>query len=82
MTLQFTCGNPDSPVSGQTEFVHKSLKGILINFIIVNNVPENQLNPNPDFEHNYIEGKIKRGENTWSIGDKLIVDYTPCKNCN
>lgn len=78
----YTCGIGDGPISGQSIFTAKFLKNCLVNFIIVNNTPENQLDPNPDFQHNYIYGTIDRGTNVWSAPDKLIIDYTPCKNCN
>lgn len=77
----FVCGVLDGPVNGQTEFISEFLGNCLVNFLLVNNVPENQLNPSPDFEHKYAERKIVRS-NPWITGDKLTVDYTPCKNCN
>jgi len=79
MTRQYVCGaTTDSPQNGQTTFTAEFLKECFVNFLIINNVPENQLNPSPDFTHNYLEGKITRG-NPWVTGDKLIIDYTPCK---
>lgn len=77
---QFTCGVADGPINGQTEFIADFLGKCFVNYLLVNNVPENQLNPTCDFTHSYAEKKIKRG-NPWVTGDKLIVDYTPCNNC-
>lgn len=79
-TKQFVCGNTDSPIAGQTVFESSFLKECLVDFIVVNNAIETQLNPLPDFTHNYIEGKITRN-NGWQIGDKLVVNYISCKNC-
>lgn len=80
--LQFTCGVDDGPVAGSTIFTAKFLKTCLVNFIIVNNAVENQQEPTPDFNHSYVSGKISRGTNIWQVADKLIIDYTPCKNCD
>jgi hypothetical protein len=80
-TKQFTVGQPDAPNPGSTIFQHEFLRSCLVNFIIVDNVPENQLKPNPDFRHSYVEGEIDRSPNIWVIGNKLIIDYSPCENC-
>lgn len=79
MTQQFVCGDSGCPVSGQTLFFADFLKNAIVNFIIVNNAIENQLAPGCGFTHNYVQGCIDRSPNTWSTGDKLIVDYNKCK---
>lgn len=79
MTYQAICGEPNGPTAGQTTFQADFLKTCFVNFLIIDNIPENQLDPSGDFSHNYVEGKIKR-TNIWVLGNKLIVDYTPC-NC-
>ncbi len=73
-SLQYTCGEPNGPVPGQTTFTSEDLKMIFIRDIIVNNANENQLEPTPDFSHNYIMGKLGRGTNQWTLGDKLTVN--------
>lgn len=79
-TKQYTAGaNPESPVNGQTVFEADFLKTCFVNYIIVNGSIETQLDPSPDFIHNYIHGKITR-TNPYITGDKVIIDYTPC-NC-
>jgi len=82
MTRQFVCGDPDGPVAGQTIFKARFLKDVFVNFIIVNNVTENQLEPSPGFIHSYVKGEISRGANPWITGDKLIIDFTKCKLCD
>ena len=72
MTIQFTVGSQGSPQVGQTEFVSDDLKWVFIESIEVNKISENQLCPNPDFSHNYVEGKIKRN-NPFILGDKVII---------
>lgn len=79
---QFVCGNSGAPVAGQTLFQSEFLKGVLVDYIIVNNVNENQLNPSPDFTHDYVEGIVSRGSNTWQLADKLIIVYSECLKCN
>lgn len=80
---QYTVGiSPDGPTVGQSIFRAEFLGECFVNFIIVNNANENQLNPDPDFSHNYLEKTITR-TNTYLVNDKLIIDYTPsCSNCN
>lgn len=78
----YTCGIGDGPVAGQVTFTASFLKECQVNFIIVNNVPENQTEPNPDFQHSYVYGTINRGSNAWDTADKLTIDYTTCKNCD
>lgn len=81
MTKQYVCGaTPDSPQNGQTTFTAKFLEECFVNFLIVNNINETQLPPSPDFTHSYITGTITR-VNPWVTGDKLVIDYTPCKTC-
>lgn len=80
-TKQFVCGeNAESPVNGQTIFNADFLGNCQVNFLLVNNIPENQLEPSADFTHSYVQKQIKR-TNAWITGDKLIIDYTPCKDC-
>lgn len=81
MTFQTTCGAANGPSPGQNTFTSELFGKCLVNFLIVNNVPENQLNPSPDFSHNYTEKCITR-TNPWILGDKIIVDYTPIKTCD
>lgn len=83
MTQQFVCGaTSDSPVNGQINFTADFLKNCFVNFLIVNNINETQLAPSPDFTHSYVMGTLVRS-NPWVTGDKLVIDYTPCKcqNC-
>jgi hypothetical protein len=81
MVKQFTCGVGNGPVAGQSIFQAEFLKNCIVNFIIVNNIPENQLNPSPNFKHSYVEGTIDRSPNVWFVSDKLIIDFEPCNNC-
>lgn len=79
MTRQFVCGASGScPVNGQTTFTSDFLLNSFVNFIIVNNINETQLDPSPDFSHSYVTGTLVRS-NPWVTGDKLVVDYSPCK---
>lgn len=79
-TKQYTVGSSlKSPLNGQTEFESDFLKSCQVDFIVVNNIIETQLNPNPDFVHNYIEGKLIR-KNPFQTGDKVVIVYSKC-NC-
>lgn len=79
-TQQFVVGNAGAPIAGSTIFQADFLKNSIVHFLLVDNVPENQLNPNPDFKHNYIEGTIDRAPDVWTIGNKLIVVYSDCNS--
>jgi hypothetical protein len=80
-TLQVVCGEKSAPVAGQTTYQNDLLKNVIVHFIIVNNVPENGLEPSPNYAHNYLSGLLDRFPNRWSIGDKLIVFYSKmCSN--
>lgn len=78
-TKQFTVGNGDGPIPGQTIFKADFLKNVFVDYLIVDNINESQLLPTPNFTHNYVEGVIDRMSNPWVIGNKLIVVYSECK---
>ena len=80
MTFQFTVGDSGGPTAGTSTFESTLLKWIFINDITINNGVQNQLEPNPEFTHNYVQGRLKLGNNNeWKLGDKLIIDYDKCK---
>lgn len=81
MIEQFVCGDADGPIPGQTVFTHSCLRDALVDYIIVNNSPENQLEPTPGFSHNYIKGELNRSPNVWALSDKLIIHLREC-NCS
>lgn len=78
--LQTSVGVEGGPVVGQTTYRHPKLEGAIVQFIIVDNVVENCIEPQPDFTNNPIAGEIKRN-NVWAIPNKLIVVYSPNCNC-
>lgn len=77
-SYQFVCGDSDGPVAGQTKFKADFLKRVFVNFLIVDNAIENQLEPSPAFKHNYVQGELDRSPNVYTTGDKLIIDYDEC----
>jgi len=78
---QFVSGQNESPQVGQTVFKSDFLKNVVVHFLIVDNVPEHQLNPDPCFRHNSAEGTIDRAPNIWTLNNKLIVVYSECEKC-
>lgn len=78
MTKQYVVGNAGCPIPDQTTFVSDDLKDVLVDYIILNNNNLNQLTPNPDFTHSYVEGKITMSTITFALLDKLIVVYKKC----
>jgi len=79
MTLQIVCGNTNAPIPGTVSYQSDLLRYAIVEFLIVNNSPENCLLPNPDFTHDPLTGTITRG-NQWVVGDKIIIIYSKC-NC-
>jgi hypothetical protein len=81
--LQTVVGDEGGPVPGQTTYRNTKLENAIVQFLIVNNIPENGLEPEPDFFNNPIKGEIKRNNpwvNPWVLADKLIIVYEKC-NC-
>lgn len=80
MTFLQTCvGMNDGPTAGQTQFQNELFKNSVVQFLIVNNVPENRMTPLPDFLHDPIMGVVTR-TNIWVQNDKAIFLITNC-NC-
>lgn len=77
-TLQKVCGiSQTSPISGINTYQNDILQGATLHYIIVNNVNENGLLPDPDFTFNALEGIMTR-TNDWQLGDKVILVYSKC----
>ncbi len=82
MTRQFTVGSNDkSPVNGQTKFTADFLGSCFVNFIMIDNVPMNQLSPNPQFVHSYVENFVDIAPLVFNTGSKIVFDITPVKPC-
>ncbi len=79
--IETVCGNPYSPVAGSNVFQSDLLKGAVVHFIILNNGIENGLSPSPEFTLNSSTGELMR-VNKWMTGDKAIIVYSNCSNCN
>lgn len=77
--LQTCVGDEGGPTPGQTTYKNTKLENAIVQFLIVDNVPENGLEPQPDFFNNPIKGEIKRN-NVWVLGNKVIIVYENC-NC-
>jgi hypothetical protein len=77
--LQTVVGDEGGPIPGQMTYVNEKLRNAIVQFLIVDNVPENGLSPSPDFVNAPIQAMITRN-NPWVLGNKLIVVYTNC-NC-
>jgi len=81
-TKQFTVGSSNcSPVAGQTRFIADFLESCFVNFILIDNIPINQLEPNPQFRHSYVERFVDISHLTFVTGGKIIFDITPVKPC-
>jgi len=78
--IQTVVGEIGGPIPGQMTYINDKLKGAVVQFLIVDNVPENCLDPDPDFFNNPIKGEIRR-KNQWDLGNKLIVVYSPNCSC-
>lgn len=78
--LQTCVGNPGGPIPGQLTYENEKFRNSIVQLIIVNNVNENGLQPDPDFISYPLEAKVSR-KNQWVLGDKAIFFYQNC-NCN
>lgn len=79
-TLQGVAGAVGGPSVGVNFFQSDILRNSIVHFIIVNNVNECGLSPNPDYTFDSTGGQIVRGSNIWQLGDKVIIIYSKC-NC-
>lgn len=81
-SLQTVVGNQGGPVPGSSTYQNDLLRNSIVQFCIINNVPENGLQPDCDYTHNPLEGTLKREHgNTWILGDKVIIVYSKCNQC-
>lgn len=79
--LQFVVGNPGAPIPGTDTYQTDLLRNAIVNFAIIDNVPENGLQPTPDYIHDPIHGILTRcNGNKFLLGMKGIIDYSTC-NC-
>jgi len=77
--LQTAVGINGGPTLGQTQYQNDLFKRSVVEVIIVNNVPENRLEPLPDFKQDPILGVVTRN-NIWVQNDKAIFFISNC-NC-
>ena len=77
--LQTVVGENGGPIAGQTQYKNELFRNAIVQIVIVNNVNENGLQPDPDFISYPLEAKIWR-KNPWVLGDKAIFIYSNC-NC-
>lgn len=80
-TLQKVAGNTGAPVPGNTSYQNDLLINSALHFVIIDNVPQNGLNPTPDYTFDTITGTFDFSPNTFQVGTKIIFVYAKC-NCN
>jgi len=80
MTKQFVVGESSkSPQDGQSKFVSDFLGECFVNFIMIDNQVYNQLHPNPQFIHSYLQNTVDIFPLTFSVSSKIVFDITPVK---
>lgn len=81
-TLKVTVGFSGGPAIGTNFFQSDLLRNSVMHFIIVDNVPINDLIPEPEYVFDTAAGKMEWvGTNTWAANNKIIFVYSKC-NCN
>lgn len=80
---QFCVGaTPESPQSGQSQFTSDFLGECFVNFIIIDNQIINQLAPEQQFKHFYLQNMVDMSPLNFVVGSKIIFDITPIKKCS
>lgn len=78
-TLQKVAGNPNAPVPGLSNYQNDVLKGSVLHYVIIDNVPQNELAPTPDYTFNSTLGVFDFAPNTFQLGTKIIFVYSNCQ---
>lgn len=78
-TLQKVAGNPNCPVPGQSTYQNDLLTNSIVHFMIMDNVPQSLLSPNPDFLFTSVTGEVDISPNTFQLGTKMILLYSKCE---
>jgi hypothetical protein len=74
-TKQYLVGGIGGPIAGSGVFQSEDLQDILIDYIIIDGIPESGLQPTPQYVHSYLEGILDRSPILWVPGQKLTVNY-------
>ncbi len=79
-TLKKVVGNANAPVHGTSTYQSDALIGGNLHFVIIDNLIQSELSPNPDYVFNSATGVFDWTPNTFQTGNKIIFVYSNC-NC-
>lgn len=78
-TLKVTAGYPGGPTIGTNFFTSEILRNAVMHFIIVDNIPINDMVPDPEYYFDTAIGKMEWvNSNTWQPSNKIIFVYSKC----
>lgn len=79
-TLQKVAGNVNAPVPSSTSYQNDLLINSILHYVIIDNIPQNGLQPTPDYTFDIVTGTFDFTPNTFQVGTKIIFVYSNC-NC-
>jgi len=80
-SLKVVAGFPGGPLLGTNYFTSEIIRNAIVHLIIIDNVPQNDLEPSPDYVFDSTTGTITIQIGTWVTNNKLIILYTKSNCC-